>query len=79
MPYKFSHFLKALKLMGGYLLPRLKAMLIGAAIVCGLFLIAQLFINYFWYTVGVIAFIAFVAFCLWLWFSLEEVKREEKR
>lgn len=76
MPYTLKHFLKAFRLMGGHILPRLTAILIGIAIGCCVVLIVELFLNYFWYATG---FVAFVAFCLWLWFSLEEVKREEPR
>jgi preprotein translocase subunit SecE len=76
MPYKFSHFLKAFKLMGSQLWQNLKSVMGGVLFIIIVILLGTLLVNYFWYVVSIVA--ALALFC-WGWLCLDKVKREEKR
>ena len=76
MPYRFSHFPKAFKLMGSQLWQNLKSLLSITLFILILVGLGTLLVNYFWYVVSIVA--ALALFC-WVWFCLDKVKREEKR
>jgi hypothetical protein len=75
MPYTFSHFVKALKLMGRQIFPSLKDFLLGVLTIIVVVAAVALIYHFFFYAVAVVAVLAFV---MWFWIALDSVTREDE-
>jgi len=75
MPYTFSHFVRALKLMGRQIFPSLKDFLLGVLTIIVVVAAVALIYHFFFYAVAVVAVLAFV---MWFWIALDSVTREDE-